>query len=182
MYWIMVYTPFHLPKNVLIDIVAPLVYLDTKEEFFPSDIYAQVSNTHPEINLTSINNPPEPLTLENLHDLNQYGNNGRNVYLTSNIPVTSEPRWLTGIVPDSTGKTQNAVSCAIIINDHGSGAVDVFYMYFYAYNQGNTVLFQELGDHIGDWEHNMVRFQDGKPQGYLVQSTWKWGSVYVQRR
>lgn len=27
-----------------------------------------------------------------------------------------------------------------------------------SYNQGNTVLGQELGDHLGDWEHTMIRF------------------------
>ncbi|KAE8442082.1 hypothetical protein EG329_003840 [Mollisiaceae sp. DMI_Dod_QoI] len=143
---------------------APFVYLDIREEFFPSDMLAQITNTHPEINLTSIDDPPEPLTLHNLDSLNQFGNGGMNVYLTSNIPVTSSPTWLTGIVPDSTGKTNNAISCAVIMHDRGSGLVDVFYMYFYAYNQGNTVLLQELGDHIGDWEHNMIRFQDGEPQ------------------
>ena len=125
---------------------------------------AQVSNTHPNINLTAITNPPSPLTLENLGDLNAYGKNGMNVFLTSNIDVTTAPKWLNGVVPDSTGRTNHAISCAIIINDHGSGFVDVFYMYFYAYNLGNTVLYRELGDHIGDWEHNMIRFQDGKPQ------------------
>lgn len=138
--------------------------MDTKEEYFPSDMYAQVTNTHPEINLTNIANPPETLTLENLDSLNQYGNGGMNIYLTSNMPITSSPEWLIGIVPDSNGETKNIKSAAIIINDHGSGLVDAFYMYFYAYNQGNTVLFKELGDHIGDWEHNMIRFQDGKPQ------------------
>jgi hypothetical protein len=127
-------------------------------------MYAQLANTHPEINLTTINDPPLPLNLSNLHKLNQFGNNGMNVYLTSNIDVTTEPKWLTGIVPDSTGKTNKAVSCAIIINNHGFGFVDAFYMYFYAYNQGNTVLLQELGDHIGDWEHNMIRFLNGTPQ------------------
>ncbi|KAL1997578.1 hypothetical protein VTN02DRAFT_1433 [Thermoascus thermophilus] len=32
------------------------------------------------------------------------------------------------------------------------------------YNQGNTVLGLELGDHVGDWEHNLIRFADGVPQ------------------
>lgn len=152
------------PSNGTDPSTAPLVWLDVDEQYFPSDMYAQITNTHPEINLTSITNPPAPLTLHNLDVLNEYGNDGMNVYLTSNIDVTEGPKWLDGVVPNSRGKTMDAISCAIIVNDHGSGDVDAFYMYFYAYNLGNTVLFHELGDHIGDWEHNMIRFKDGIPQ------------------
>jgi hypothetical protein len=127
-------------------------------------MYAQILNTAPMVNFTAIDVTQSPLTLDNLDSLNSYGNDGKNVYLTSLLDVTTGPKWLNGVVPDSSGKTNDATSCALIVNDHGSGLVDVFYMYFYAYNQGNTVLFHELGDHIGDWEHNMIRFQDGVPQ------------------
>jgi hypothetical protein len=141
-----------------------LTYLDTAEEYFPSDIAAQISNTHPVVNNTKIDSLPS-LTVSNLDVLNKYGKHGRNVYLTSDVDITTPPSWLTGVVPNSsTGKTSKAVSCAIITNDKGSGLVDAFYFYFYAYNQGNTVLGRELGDHIGDWEHNMIRFQDGVPE------------------
>ncbi|KAL3426070.1 vacuolar protein sorting-associated protein 62 [Phlyctema vagabunda] len=143
---------------------APVVWLDEAERYFPSDIAAQLENTHPDVNFSIITEAPSPLTLENLDALNDFGDNGTNVYLTSTIDVTTNPTWLEGIVPDSTGKTNGATSCIIITTDHGAGLVDAFYMYFYAYNQGNTVLGKELGDHIGDWEHNMVRFQDGVPK------------------
>lgn len=142
---------------------APIVWLHKDESYLPSDIYNQVENTLPSINLTSIIDPPNPLTLENLDSLNKYGRNGSNVYLTSIVDVTTAPKWLNGVAPDFYGKTNGATSSAIIVNDHGAGLVDVFYMYFYAYNQGNIVFGRELGDHIGDWEHNMIRFQDGQP-------------------
>jgi hypothetical protein len=146
-------------------LAAPLVWLDKGEAYFPSDMGAQVANTRPYVNLTAIANPPNPLTLDNLDALNAYGNGGRDVYLTSAIDVRNSPPFFKGVVPSSTtGKTENAISCAIIVTDKGNGSVDAFYMYFYAYNLGNTVLFHELGDHVGDWEHNMIRFQDGKPQ------------------
>lgn len=144
---------------------APLVWLDQQEAYFPSDMLAQVQNTHPTVNYTAVTDAPSPLTLSNLDSLNSFGgDSGKNVYLTSNVDVTTKPSWLKGVIPNTSGKTLNATSAAIIVNDHGSGNVDVFYMYFYAYNMGNTVLGQELGDHIGDWEHNMVRFVNGTPQ------------------
>ena len=127
-------------------------------------MYAQISNTNPMVNFTVVGVTQSPLTLDNLDILNSFGNDGRDVFLTSILDVTTSPKWLNGVVPDTSGKTNDATSCSIIVNDHGSGLVDVFYMYFYAYNQGNTVLFRELGDHIGDWEHNMIRFKDGVPQ------------------
>lgn len=161
----MVFSPrYRWAQSTDIPLLAPIVWLDVKEQYFPSDIYAQVVNTDPMVNFTAIDVNQSPLTLENLDILNLFGDHGANVYLTSIMDVTTDPKWLDGVVPDTSGKTNNATSCAIIISDHGAGMVDVFYFYFYAYNQGNTVLFHELGDHIGDWEHNMIRFQDGLPQ------------------
>ena len=141
---------------------APLVWLQSQDPYAPSDIGAQLAHTRPEDNFATVANAPSPLTLDNLDSLNNLG--GSNVYLTSVDDVTTHPAWLRGVQPDSTGKTIGATSCAIIVNDHGSGNVDAFYMYFYAYNQGVTILGQEIGDHVGDWEHNMIRFSNGVPQ------------------
>ena len=137
------------------------MWLYSAETYYPSDIGAQLVHTKPEDNFTVVTKAPSPLTLNNLNALN--GLDGANIYLTSVNDITTNPGWLNGVRPDSTGKTNGAVSTAIIVNDHGSGLVDVFYMYFYAYNRGNVLLGQEVGDHVGDWEHNMIRFQNGVP-------------------
>lgn len=114
------------------------------------------------MNFVTVQGAPTPLTLNNLASLNSLG--GANVYLTSIDDITQNPAWLKGVKPDGTGKTNGAISCAIIVNNHGAGNVDAFYFYFYAYNRGNSVLGQETGDHVGDWEHNMIRFKNGAPQ------------------
>lgn len=119
------------------------MYLHSQDPYRPSDLAAQLANTNPELNYTPITNGPSPLTLNNLDQLNALG--GTSVYLTSKVDITTNPAWLKGVTPDSTGKTNGAVSAAIIVNDHGSGNVDAFYMYFYAYNWGGVVLGQNLG-------------------------------------
>ena len=96
-----------------------------------------------------MNGAPNPLTLDNLDQLN--ANNGANVYLTSIDDITIQPLWLKGVEPDGSGKTNGATSCAVIVNDRGNGLVDAFYMYFYAYNWGGRILGQEVGNHVGDW-------------------------------
>lgn len=81
--------------------------------------------------------------------------------------MTKKPEWIKGTKPDSNGKTNNAMTAAVIVNDKGNGNVDAFYMYFYAYNYGGEVLgWSKLnfGNHVGDWEHTMVRFLNGEPQ------------------
>ena len=100
--------------------------------------------------------------MNNLDSLNNAG--GNNVYLTSVDDITTNPAWLKGVKPNASGKTEGAVTSAIIVNDRGNGQVDAFYMYFYAFNKGPPVLRQQVGDHVGDWEHTMVRFLNGVPQ------------------
>lgn len=128
----------------------------------PSDIGAQLVHTRPEVNVTAVQGAPSPLTLDNLDSLNALG--GKNVYLTSLDDVSQNPAWSNGVKPDSTGKTNGAISNAVIVNDHGAGNVDAFYMYFYAFNGGPFVIDQIVGNHVGDWEHTMVRFANGVPQ------------------
>lgn len=148
---------------------APLVYLHSQEQYFPTDIQSQLTNSIPRVNFQPVSNPPNPLDLNNLNQL------GGDVYLTSKDDVTQNPEWIKGVRPDGNGKTNNAVTAAIIVNDKGNGDVDVFYMYYYAYNYGGTVLgLKELnfGNHVGDWEHTMLRFKDGVPQ-------WLWYSQHA---
>jgi hypothetical protein len=125
---------------------APIVWLNSKEEYLPSDFAAQLAHTYPAINGHAIDHA-KPLTLENLGTLND--GDKQNVYLT-NDDYTKDPPWLKGVCPDANGKTNGAVSCCIVVNDKGAGIVDAFYFYFYAYNKGQTIFGQELGDHLGD--------------------------------
>ncbi|KAI9700973.1 MAG: hypothetical protein M1820_006618 [Bogoriella megaspora] len=163
---------------------APLVYIDVNDIFLPSDISAQLLNSRPEVNSTQLSNTPSNLTLDNLSSLNAEGNcdsfSNCWLYLSSDYQhilggVEHNPLWVYGVIPDPSGKTENATSAAVVVNDHGNGLVDAYYFYFYAYNLGNRVdltslhlsngvTSDTLGTHLGDWEHTMLRFQDGTPQ------------------
>lgn len=136
---------------------------------------AQISNTRPEVNYEVVTN--DVYTLQTLDQLNSFGTE---VYLTSVDDITKNPSWIKGVTPNAQGKTENATTSVIITTDKGNGIVDAFYMYFYAYNWGGKVLnwinlgrsghahwnhslIFFLGNHVGDWEHNMIRFQNGVP-------------------
>jgi hypothetical protein len=127
----------------------------------PTDIKVFLDNTTPKVNFNEVSGPSKPLTEDNVNQL------GADVYLTSNDDVTKTPTWIKGTKPDSSGKTNDAITTAVIVNDKGNGNVDAFYMYFYAYNYGGEVLgwsALNFGNHVGDWEHTMVRFANGVPQ------------------
>jgi hypothetical protein len=147
---------------------APLVYLFAGENYNPADIGAQLPpNTTPKINFTTVSNAPDPLTLNNLARLPS------SVSLSSVGDFTnfsSQPSFLHGVKPESSGQTGDAVSCAIIVNDHASSTdpalrnvTDVFYMYFYAFDYGGDYFGFNVGNHVGDWEHTMVRFVNATP-------------------
>lgn len=111
---------------------APLVWLHSQDPYRPSDIEAQLDHTTPDVNWTTIQNAPTPLTLRNLDQLNTMGNTS--VYLTSHegIAAKPQPAWFRGITPDRQGRTGSGTACAIVTVDHGDGKMDAFYFYFYA--------------------------------------------------
>lgn len=149
--------------------LAPMVWLHSEEAYMPSDIGEQLVHTTPMVNWKPIDKAPSATTLDNLDQFNNLGNTS--VYLTSKegIDADPQPSWFGGVKPDQDGRTQDAISSTIILRDHGDGTLDAFYFYFYAwvifaysgnsphayhicsFNQGNTVLAMEFGDHVGDW-------------------------------
>ncbi|KAF1983834.1 hypothetical protein K402DRAFT_396309 [Aulographum hederae CBS 113979] len=156
-------TPPGVPQYV-VD-YAPVVYLHSQDPYRPSDIAAHLTHTQPDKDFAVVSGGPDPLTLDNLDQLN--GLDGANIYLTSKDDVTTDPAWLKGVTPTD-GKTKNAIASVIITVDKGNGLLDAFYMYFYSWNYGGAVNIpilgvKNFGNHVGDWEHNMVRFQDGQP-------------------
>lgn len=128
----------------------------------PSDIGAQVTNSLPKVKQVLVAQAPAPLTLNNIDQLNGMG--GKDVWLTSKEGIAAYPAWFNGVAPDESRKTNNITSAVIITVDKGNGIVDAFYFYFYAFNDGTHVLGMEFGAHVGDWEHNMIRFNNGRPQ------------------
>lgn len=152
---------------------APLIYLDINEEYYPSDIGAQLAHTYPALNFSAITNGPSNLTPSNIPSLNSIADCTKfancDLYLTSKDNITEKPseQWLRGVLPNPiTGETEDAISTAVIVTDHKDGTVDAFYMFFYAFNYGIPVgdpNGQVYDDHVGDWEHIMIRFLKEKP-------------------
>ncbi|KAK5659938.1 hypothetical protein OQA88_13403 [Cercophora sp. LCS_1] len=56
----------------------------------------------------------------------------------------------------------------LILVDKGSGILDAFWFFFYSYNLGQTVLNIRFGNHVGDWEHCMIRYDHGVPRAMFL--------------
>ncbi|KAJ4226318.1 hypothetical protein NW759_004904 [Fusarium solani] len=171
---------------------APLVWLHSEDPFRPSDILEHVRRTAPTVNERPVPGLPA-LDLDNLDLLNDVDvDTNQVVALTSNDDVTTLPAWLYGETPDEKGRTSNATACAVIIVEQSPRDVDAFFFYFYSYDRGANIsqVLEPLnsfamgmadgmhyGCHVGDWEHNMVRFRDGKPTG-IYYSQHSSGAAY----
>jgi hypothetical protein len=130
--------------------LAPFVFLDKDEKYFPSDLAAHLANTYPAVNFTRVSGAPEALTLDNLDVLKELG--GEDIYLTSTSPLMDMPAFMAGQKPHPrTLQTTHATSCVVVVVEKGSGVVDAFYMYFYSFNDGPTALGRKVGNHLGDW-------------------------------
>jgi hypothetical protein len=147
---------------------APVVYIDKEDEWFPSDISVHLANSRAvNENFTAIEGAPSPLTLENLDSLNALG--GEDVYLASIEGIVALPDYFRGTRPAEDGSTPGAVTSVIITVPKDNDILDAFYGYFYTYNEGIAPLGIpgfNFGNHVGDWEHTMVRFKTstGEPQ------------------
>ncbi|KAH8879316.1 hypothetical protein GQ53DRAFT_756121 [Thozetella sp. PMI_491] len=66
----------------------------------------------------------------------------------------------------------------LVIVEKGGGIVDAFWFFFYSYNLGQTVANIRFGNHVGDWEHCMVRFENGVPRAMFL-SEHSGGQAYA---
>lgn len=144
-----------------------MVYLSASENYFPSDIATHVANSRPLDGSGALLTGPSPLNPGNLDSLNAFANGGADVFLTSNEGIRALPGWFQGTRPASDGSIGSTRASVIVTVAKANNVLDAFYFYFYSYNQGNWVFDNpglEFGDHVGDWEHTMVRFANGVPQ------------------
>ncbi|KAI9808773.1 MAG: hypothetical protein M1825_003926 [Sarcosagium campestre] len=197
---------------------APLVHLYSDEQFWPCDIANHLVHTTPHLNFTPLQARSLHPKLENLNELNQWGN-GQFVYLQSDDDVEQRPEWLSGRrnIPSDfdTGKlsdlqgdaapSTDAMSplmglseeekrrnvskgspvkggrsdapATLIVVEKEDGIVDAFWFFFYSYNLGNLVFNIRFGNHIGDWEHTLVRFRHGVPQSVFYSEHY-FGEAY----
>ena len=185
---------------------APLVHLFSEEQFWPCDIAEHLHHVTPDLDYTPIQDAAQVLNLSSLDQLNDY-DKGRHVYLTSNDNVEERPDWLGGQknIPDEFGEdganTQTSsvrrhprprntaeqthggrsdAPAVLITVDKGHGIVDAFWFYFYSYNLGNVVFNVRFGNHVGDWEHSLVRFHHGKPK-LVFFSEHNFGAAYTYK-
>jgi hypothetical protein len=66
----------------------------------------------------------------------------------------------------------------LVVVEKDNGVVDAFFFFFYSYNLGNKVFNVRFGNHVGDWEHTVVRFQHGKPKAVFF-SEHSFGEAYT---
>ncbi|RYC58501.1 hypothetical protein CHU98_g7709 [Xylaria longipes] len=156
------------------DYLKYVLYFHPDEEFFPSNMADFLLHVEPYLGLEPLKQAHDRrLTLDNINQLNNFGDRGRNVFLTSRDDPSTYPSWLQGNRPSTAGRSDAVVPVIFveraIKDDQGQDieVVDMFSFYFYHFNAGprlpkNPSHF--FGDHIGDLEHSIVRFQDGKPE------------------
>ena len=66
----------------------------------------------------------------------------------------------------------------LVVVEKDEGVVDAFFFFFYSYNLGNKVFNVRFGNHVGDWEHTLVRFQNGVPKAVFF-SEHAYGEAYT---
>lgn len=159
----------------------PLIHLYSEEKYYPGDILTYL----PHFRLVTSDAEvvvEQPLKLSDLK--NEYNVSGNVVssdvlYLDTQDEFETEPKWLRGTSPEyGTGLTKDASSILIVV-DKGNGWIDAYWFYFYPFNLGPFIMgYGPWGNHIGDWEHSLVRFYNEKPV-YVWMSAHGGGASYT---
>lgn len=79
--------------------------------------------------------------------------------------------------PDTLRGGRSDAPAVLVTVNKGHGIVDAFWFFFYSFNLGNVVLNVRFGNHVGDWEHTAIRFQNGEPKAVFF-SEHNFGSAY----
>ncbi|KAL3424263.1 vacuolar protein sorting-associated protein [Phlyctema vagabunda] len=58
----------------------------------------------------------------------------------------------------------------LVLLEKPNNITDAFWFYFYSYNLGPAPLNIRFGNHVGDWEHALVRFQNGLPKAIFCSA------------
>ncbi|KAL8998168.1 MAG: hypothetical protein Q9169_002722 [Polycauliona sp. 2 TL-2023] len=183
---------------------APLVHLHSSEKFWPCDIAEHLQHVTPYLNYTAMAPTSSNFNLTNLDQLNEF-ERGRFVYLTSDDNVEARPDWLGGEknIPETPQELYEPITrhnvpqrplgashpaqirggrsdapAVLVVVHKGNGIVDAFWFFFYSYNLGNLVFNIRFGNHVGDWEHTLVRFINGVPK-YVFVSEHFFGQAYT---
>lgn len=169
----------------------PVVHLYSEERYWPSDIIDYVQHFHLEdasghklrfkggrTNITSLEDIHEYYT-----DHLKNGNTTADIpsgdlFMTSDEDFASDPAWLVGHRPEyGTGYIKRGPA-VLLVADKGNGWVDAYWFYFYPFNWGPYIMgYGPWGNHLGDWEHSLVRFYNGEPK-YLWMSAHSGGTAY----
>lgn len=171
---------------------APLVHLHSDEPYWPSTMESHLENTIPHVGYDAVTGDNSHPTVRNLARLNREdGDLGWNVFLASKDNILDNPDWMTSkygkpVFPDGPSEDEDgnpvpgrSVSpVVLIVVEKENGIVDAFWHFFYSYNLGNGVFGIRFGNHVGDWEHLVVRFIHGEPKE-MYFSAHAWGSSYT---
>ncbi|CAD6582351.1 MAG: Vacuolar protein sorting-associated protein 62 [Cyphobasidiales sp. Tagirdzhanova-0007] len=167
-------TPIHRKRSdpVLPDFIlryAPFLYLSRTEQWWPTDVTTFFLNTSPQINFVPY---PEVPSFANLSAIPYQA------YLTADDDVQDNPAWLYNIAGQPNATAYSAAPVTIIQVPKANNTVDAFFFFFYAFNEGKEILdVSSFGNHLGDWEHVMVRFHNGSPT-YIFLSQHSNGVAY----
>ncbi|KAF8005393.1 hypothetical protein HF325_000850 [Metschnikowia pulcherrima] len=143
---------------------APFVHLYSEERYFPYDIKKFVEHFSVKFGNGTVVHGQENgrLHISMLEHLPKHSG----IYLTANEDFDKDPEWITGLKNKPSlrnGEIKDAPAILIVV-DKGNGWVDAFWFYFYSFNLGPFVMGSgPYGNHVGDWEHSLVRFYKGSP-------------------